>query len=225
MSSSDRSGPLFVEGSTAVRRDTLGSKIWSAAPHRVVLDSGDELVLARWPGVEMLSPTTWIQWLLTRDPAVRKQSIPNLAAGRWELGRWTWRDTTLLCQFRAGDYFSVHRYFGGGHRHGRWYVNFELPYRRTHIGIDTLDLLLDLVVEPDLAGYTWKDEDEYAHGRRLGLIDDALHAQVDAARQQVLALIQGRQGPFARDWSGWQRDPGWPTPALPPGTMDTQAQL
>jgi hypothetical protein len=156
-------GPLFAEGSTAVRRDTLGGKIWSATPHRVVRDSGSELVLACWPGVEMLGPTTWIQWLLTGDDAVRKQAIPNLAAGRWELGRWTWRDTTLLSHFSADDYFSVQRYFGGGHRHGRWYVNFERPYRRTRIGIDTFDLLLDL------------------------------------------------------------RDPDWPTPALPPGVLETPA--
>src|SRR5208283_5535168 len=120
----------------------------------------------------------------------------------------------------AGQYFSIERYFGADQRPAHWYVNFQLPYRRTRLGIDTLDLLLDLVVAPDLSGYRWKDEDEYAQGRRLGLIGDALHAHVEDARQQVVAMVEGRQGPFAEDWSGCHRDPAWPTPALPPDVLN-----
>ena len=84
-------------------------------------------------------------------------------------------------------------------------------------GIDTLDLLVDLVVTPDLSARRWKDEDEYAQGRRLGLITDALHLRVEAARQHVVSLVESRQGPFAEGWSSWQPDPTWPLPALPPG--------
>jgi hypothetical protein len=80
-------------------------------------DSGTELVLAYWPGIRSQVPTTWIEWLRTGDESIRRQAIPNLAAGRWHLDNWT----------------PI-----------RWYVNFEPPYRRTTIGIDTFDLLLDL---------------------------------------------------------------------------------
>jgi hypothetical protein len=205
----------FAEGSTAVRRDTLDGRIWSATPYRVILDSGDHLMLCCWPGTQMLGATTWIDWLRTGDDAVRKQAIPNLAARRWELGRRTWRDTTVLGRFSPGDYFSVHRFFDAGQRCGGWYVNFERPGQRTRIGLDTFDLLLDLIVEPDLSGYAWKDEDEYAHARRVGLIDDALHARVDEARQRVLALVEAAQGPFAENWSAWRRQPDWPLPVLP----------
>lgn len=213
----------FTAGSTVVRRDTLGGKIWSATPYRLIRDSGRELMIACWPGVEMLAPTTWIEWLLTGNDSVRKQAIPNLVSGQWELGRWTWRDTTLLSLFGAGEYFSVHRFFGAGQRDGRWYVNFERPSRRTPIGIDTFDLLLDLVVEPDLSGHTWKDEDEYAQARRLGLIDDTLHSRIEHTRGQVLALIEGRSGPFAADWSGWRPDPAWPDPVLPANALTLPA--
>ncbi len=73
-------------------------------------------------------------------------------------------------------------------------------------------------MEPDLSEYAWKDEDEdeYAHGRRLGLVDDAVYARVDDARQQVLALIHPRQGPFAEDWSRWRCRPDWPLLVLQP---------
>jgi len=205
----------FPEGSTVVRRDVLRGRVWTAAPYRVIRDTGSELTLACWPGVEMLAPTTWIQWLRTGDDAVRNQGIPNLAAGRWQLDRWTWRDTTVIARFGAGQYFSVSQFFDPNGRCSGWYVDFVRPCQRTAIGIDTFDLLVDLVVEADLSGYRWKDEDEYAHGRRLGLIDDALHQRVDAARQQVVSLVESRQGPFADDWSSWRRDPAWRAPALP----------
>jgi Protein of unknown function (DUF402) len=205
----------FPEGSTVVLRDVLGDKVWTASPYRVIRDTGTELALACWPGVEMLKPTTWIQWLRTGDDTVRRQAVPNLAAGRWELGRWTWRDTTLLKRSRPGDYFSVSQFFDAQDRCDGWYVDFIRPWRRTLLGIDTFDLLLDLVVKADLSGYRWKDEDEYSQGRRLGLIDDVLHQHVDTAREQVISLIKASQGPFAEDWSSWRRDPAWPAPRLP----------
>jgi len=115
----------------------------------------------------------------------------------------------------AQEYFCVSRFFDAAGRCGGWYVDFVRPYRRTPIGIDTFDLLVDLIVKADLSGYQWKDEDEYAQGRRLGLIGDSLHHRVDAARQQVVALVESRQGPFADDRSSWRRDPAWAPPALP----------
>ncbi|HEX3590268.1 MAG TPA: DUF402 domain-containing protein [Pseudonocardiaceae bacterium] len=207
----------FAPGSTAVRRDVLRGKVWTATPNRVLADSAGVVVLTCWPGVGMLSPTTWIHWLRTGDDAVRKQAIPNLAAGTWELGDWTWRDTTLVSRFASGDHFSVHRFLSGGP--AEWYVNFERPYRRTPIGIDTFDLLVDLVVSPDLSSHRWKDEDEYAQGRRLGLIDDATHAHVDHARERVLGLLAAAEGPFAEDWSGFRPEPHWPLPVLPPDSL------
>ncbi len=217
--------PLFQMGSTVVRRDTLDGLIWTAAPHRVLADSGDELVLACWPGIEMLAPTTWTEWLRTGDASVRQRAIPNLAARRWELERWTWRDTSVRSRFGAGDYWSVHQFRGPDRDAAHWYVNFELPARRTSIGIDSFDLLVDLVVDPDSLAYRWKDEDEYEHGRRLGLISDAVHARVDEARQAVLALVLARRGPFAQGWPDWRPDPGWPVPVLPPQALTVPAQF
>jgi uncharacterized protein DUF402 len=205
--------PAFAPGSTAVRRDVLRGRVWTATPNRVLADDGGVVVLVCWPGVRMLGPTTWTHWLRTGDDAVRERAIPDLAAGRWELEPWIWRDTTMVSEFRPGQHFSVHRLLSG--EPATWYVNFELPYRRTPIGIDTFDLLLDLEVAPDLSGYRWKDEDEYAQGRRVGLIDDATHAEVSRARDQVLALVEAADGPFALDRSGFRRDPAWPLPTLP----------
>ncbi|MGV9267925.1 DUF402 domain-containing protein [Kitasatospora sp. NPDC003701] len=210
----------FEPGATAVRRDVVRGRIWTAMPLHVVADTGAALTLAAWPGVESLAPTTWIAALLTGDQAVRKRGVDDLAAGRWELGRWVWRDTVVLSDFTAGEYFSVHRFFAADGRPLRWYVNFERPHRRTRIGIDTFDLFVDLVVAPDLSSHSWKDEDEYAQARRLGLVDDPLHREVSRARERALALLAERHGPFAPGATRWTAPPPpSPLPALPPTAL------
>ena len=44
-------------------------------------------------------------------------------------------------------------------RFAGWYVNLQKPFRRTARGFETMDLMLDLVVEVDRSWW-WKDEDE-----------------------------------------------------------------
>ena len=205
----------FPNGSTVVRRDILRGRVWSAAPYRVIADDGVTLTIACWPGVVLMAPTTWIAWNRSGDMAVREQGIPNLASGKWDLDRFTWQDTTLLIRYVEGERFSVSRFFDRDGCCGPWYVDFIQPPRRTALGIDTFDLFLDLIVTNDLSKVRWKDEDEYALGRRLGVIDDATHSDVDEARERVLELIETRQGLFADDWSSWRRDPSWPLPVLP----------
>jgi hypothetical protein len=96
--------------------------------------------------------------------------------------------------------------------------------RRTAIRFDTFDLLVDLVVAPDRSScWVWKDEDEYAQARRLGVVSETDHAVVEAAREQVLEMITRGEGPFAPDagWTRWHSDPSWPTPVLPPASRWT----
>src|SRR6266576_1740450 len=46
--------------------------------------------------------------------------------------------------------------------------NFQRPYRRTTIGIEAMDLMLDLVVEPDRS-WRWKDKHELETLVRRGM--------------------------------------------------------
>lgn len=98
---------------------------------------------------------------------------------------------------------------GRGAREGRDAGAAEVP------GWDTFDLVLDLVVEPG-GDWWWKDEDEYAHCRRLGLVSAAEHVEIERAREQAVALVESRTGVFAEDPHGtWLPDPAWPRPELP----------
>lgn len=44
-------------------------------------------------------------------------------------------------------------------RFGGWYINLQEPIRPTRLGFDSMDHILDVVIEPDLS-WRWKDEDE-----------------------------------------------------------------
>ncbi|MFB8290662.1 DUF402 domain-containing protein [Kitasatospora purpeofusca] len=209
----------FACGTTVVRRDVHLGRVWSAQPHRALSDSGTLLEIGYWPGIRALAPTTWTTALRTGDDSSRKDGLEHLASGSWELEPWAWRDTVLRSRFETGSWFSLHHFQSPAGEPLRLYVNFERPAVRTRIGIDTLDLLVDLVVDPDLSSWRWKDEDEYAHGRRLGLVTEADHRAVDHAREHAIGLLQERRGPFGFPWPAWAPDPAWPLPVLPPGAQ------
>jgi protein associated with RNAse G/E len=213
----------FQPGGTAVRRDVFRRKVWSAHALRVVEDTAEALVVGCRPGAESLVPTTWIEWLRTGDETARLRALPNLARGNWQLGQWTWRSTAHLQWVPPDTWFSVNAFFDatGEGQLAHWYVNFQRPMRRTPIGFDTFDLLLDLVVAPDLSRWEWKDEDEYAHGRRLGVVSENDHRAVGRAREEAVAMIGEAVGPFAvdRGLRNWRPEPHWPDPRLPAGVL------
>ncbi|HZM76992.1 MAG TPA: DUF402 domain-containing protein [Candidatus Limnocylindrales bacterium] len=205
---------LFDTGQTVVVRDMIEGKPYSAWPHRVIADDGHELALLLRPGTKGMGPALWIQSFQDNDPGARQALIAAVARRDWELADWTWRHSTRLALAYPDRYYAIDPMWD---LHGDlmcWYVNFQVPYQRTRIGIDTCDLHLDLVVLPDLT-YHWKDEDEYDQARRLGVIGDRCHKQVEAAREQVVALVDQQAGPFAQPWSTWKPDPAWPLPTLP----------
>ncbi|WP_240508873.1 DUF402 domain-containing protein [Streptomyces agglomeratus] len=103
---------------------------------------------------------------------MRTEAFDAMATGVWELAAAVWQEIELLLWKPPTEWFSVNAFYtSAGLRN--WYVNFERPTCRTTEGFDTFDLTVDLVVDPDLTGWQWKDEDEYAHVRRLGIITDS----------------------------------------------------
>jgi hypothetical protein len=99
----------------------------------------------------------------------------------------------------------------------------DQPFQRTRIGIDTFDLLLDLVIRPDRSRWEWKDEDEYALGRRLGLISEAEHGRIERARERAIAMVEAGTGPFAQEMAARPPEVGGPVPVLPPDALAVPA--
>ena len=96
-----------------------------------------------------------------------------------------------------------------------YYVNFQLPYRRSHCGFDTLDLELDLVVDPQFC-CEWKDEGSIAKDKRR-CIQKQWAEEIELAKPEVLARIHERRHPLDGSWTNWKPDVAWSAPSLPKG--------
>ena len=207
--------PLLRPGTTAVRRDVFRSRVWTESPMRVLESGADGVLTALWPGVVAKAAADIGAARRGGALAMRTAVLDALVGGTWRLDQWVW-EVNACVTLRARDrWFTIGRQYGPEGTLRCWYVNFERPPIWHAAGWDTFDLLVDLVVEPD-GTWRWKDEDEYAHGRRLGLIDDAEHRAVQAAREEALALVESRSGLFGEDAAGpWLPQPHWPRPTLP----------
>ncbi len=213
--SDEERAPFLPAGTTVVRQEVFRGRLWTAYPTRLLEHAETRLVLVHWPGVEVLVPTSWIAWLRGAGDAVREEAIPNLARGTWELGRWTWQSTTWANILLPDRWFSLGAVIEDDARAFRgWYVNFERPFQLRGETVETFDLLLDLVVEPDLS-HRWKDEGEYRQARRLGVVSDLEARQVERAREEALAMVEALAWPFDQPWTTWLRRAAWDVPALP----------
>ncbi|MET9877613.1 DUF402 domain-containing protein [Actinacidiphila glaucinigra] len=203
-------------GQTAVRRDVdRCGRVWSEHALRVLDDTSTGLVTACAPGAHTRWPVPYARARAAGELSARTDAMDALATGQWELTPGRWQDTELRMWKPPTAWFSVNAFYtAAGLRN--WYVNFERPGIRTADGFDTFDLIVDLLVAPDLTDWAWKDEDEYAHVRGLGVVTDAEHRAVGAAREEALAMVEERSGPFAdaAAWSAWRWEPAWPTPRL-----------
>ena len=111
-----------------------------------------------------------------------------------------------------------------GHRFRGWYVNMQMPFLRTPLGIDVVDQTLDIVVRSDGSWY-WKDEDELALAVDKGACTEAYAAAVRRTGEEVVELIEARQVPFDDTWTGWHADGYAPITEVPEGWQFLTAML
>ena len=98
---------------------------------------------------------------------------------------------------RTGAWHSVCKFFEGVDFRG-WYVNFERPYVRRSDGIDTDDLELDLVIDPDGTRH-WKDVEFLNQRIDEGRFDTDVLLRVLAEAAHVTDLLDREQ----RWWAAW----------------------
>ena len=120
-----------------------------------------------------------------------------------------------------GSGFEVIRMSTGSGFEG-WYVNLVSPWRRTRLGFDTWDQILDLVIVDDLSSWAWKDEDEFAFALREGQISPGEADRIRTEGLRAVELIDRRRFPFDDSWTRFQPDDDRPIPTLPP---DWQASV
>ncbi len=146
---------MWSPGTSIVRRNVWHGRVFSATSAIVVADSGDELVLWVPEGAHRFAP---------RDG----QRLPT----EWELEEGAWRGPGTVQLLVAGRRYALVHFFRPDGSFRAWYANLEEPFRRTPLGIDIRDNLLDLHREPG-AAWLWKDEDELREAVAAGVVSAA----------------------------------------------------
>jgi hypothetical protein len=100
-----------------------------------------------------------------------------------------------------------------------WYVNLEEPWKRTSIGFDSRDRVLDLTLEPD-GEWQWKDEDELEWAVANGRIDTTVAAGLRAEGERAKKRFARRDPPPDEPWTRWRPEASWGVPVLPQGWRD-----
>ncbi len=137
---------------------------------------------------------------------------------RWDGGHEdvTWSRNRVLVLHKPGAAHTVQLFWDDATTAFLgWYINLEAPWRRTAIGFDTHEQLLDVVVEPDLLAWKLKDEEEleWSVGRGDFTSDDAAAIRTEATR--AIDLVLRSVPPYEKVWMSWRPDPAWRVPTLP----------
>jgi protein associated with RNAse G/E len=190
-------------------RGIYRKRIWHVQPTILVKDSPEEIVLTLLPGSECIAEETYPKG---KKNGRRRWFFVN---EDWQLAKYTWRTNRLLLLFEPEKYYST--IFFWNHESNEflcYYINFQLPFRRNQSAVDTLDLDLDLIINPDFS-YEWKDVEDYQKAIESDIIFSEWTEGIEAAKKDVFAKLETRQYPFDGSWLNWRPDPDWSAPTLP----------
>jgi Protein of unknown function (DUF402) len=198
-------------GERIVLQEIWRGRLWAARPMTVVRDDGDLVALWFPQGTRWKAPTT--PPTRRRAPTRAERFAESLTLGDWTFTDLVW-DVSTLWLMRPGEWHAVWVSWLANGRHLGWYVNLQEPFRRSSLGFQTMDLMLDVIVERDRS-WRWKDEDELDLLVARGVFDVQLARRLRAEALAVVARAQDGEPPFGEPWPSWHPDPTWSPPALP----------
>jgi hypothetical protein len=199
-------------GESCVLRGIVNHQVWLAQSVIVVKDTQDETILLLLPGAQCAFPEGYWRW--------RQNDYSQ--GTRWQeaksdpivLRKFSWHTNRILIFLEPEKYYSCWLFWDqASDQFSCYYINFQLPYRRSHCGFDTLDLDLDIVVDPQY-NWKWKDIDEYQEGIQEGGIEDRWVKEIEQSQQEVFDRINSQRYPLDGSWLHWQPDPTWVSPTL-----------
>lgn len=200
---------MWKSGEVVSWRGIYRERVWHAQTTMVVKDSPEEIVLTLLPGTECIAPEGYLDG---KDGTKRRW---NFKDRYWETQKYLWHTNRLLLLLAPEKYYSIiHFWDHTSNTFLCYYINFQLPFKRSQYVVDTLDLDLDLIVHQDLS-YEWKDEDDYQKAIDHGIIFPEWIQGIEAAKQEIFEKLEKRQYPFDGSWLSWMSDPNWFPPTLP----------
>lgn len=198
---------LRSPGEHALVRDVWQGEVLNAFPVTVVSDAEELTVVHLAPGAVYAAP----------DFTHREEGFALAARGDLApRARKTWHTHHCLQLMRPGDPYAPMGFWRQDLSFVAWYINLQDPVRRSHVGYDRMDHVLDIVVGEDLRSWMWKDTDELEKVVELGLVTPEMAAEVRRNGEAVVAMIEAGEAWWG-EWRSWEPDPGAPIPTLPDG--------
>lgn len=204
---------LWNEGDNVLLRGVYGRHPTHMQSARVVKDTPEETAVLLLPGAECVAAEGYIH----------RRHGDNSPWDRWQetltdnlnLEKYTWHTNRVLILLEPGKFYSTSYFWdAASDEFACYYINFQLPFRRTRLGFDTLDLDLDIVIEANY-DWRWKDVDEFEHAIKSGGIQLEWVKEVAQAQEEVFARLEKRTYPLDAKWLAWRPDPTWSPPCLP----------
>jgi protein associated with RNAse G/E len=206
--------PYRETGDCCALRGIVNNQVWLAQSVIVVKDTPDETILLLLPGAQCAFPVGYWYW---------RQNDDHSHLTRWQeaksdhikLREFAWHTNRILIFLEPQKYYACCLFWDhASDGFNCFYINFQLPFHRSHAGFDSLDLDLDIVIDPDYT-WKWKDVDEYQEGIREGGILREWVEGIDHSQAEVFDIIQKRKYPLDGSWLDWRPDPAWIPPGLP----------
>src|SRR5512138_3101484 len=128
-------------GEAVALRGIYNQHPWYIQSAVMVHDKPEEVALAILPGAECCAPEGYING--KHGPTGQWDRWGEYVQNNWKLQRYTWRTNRLLILLQPEKYYASY-YFWQADKNlfTGYYINFQLPFRRSAVGLDTLDLEL-----------------------------------------------------------------------------------
>ncbi|MCH7484382.1 MAG: DUF402 domain-containing protein [Chloroflexi bacterium] len=188
----------FSPGDRIDIREVWDGRAWEIRRPIVVEDTPDLIAVYNAPG----SPIR-----VAAGPDGERLRLPPL--------KWSMADASIPSDHRIlglhppGSNHSVHVVWDDSWRLLYWYINLEEDRQRNPSGFDYEEHVLDLVVEPDMTSWRWKDEDELAEAVERGLFTPEKAADIRTEGERALEWLLARRPPYDRPWENWRPPPDW----------------
>jgi hypothetical protein len=183
----------FQTGEHIELREIWDGRIWEVRNAFVVKDEAD--VIAAY------TPPSSLALVAAGPDGARLRLPPH----EWDITPTeTPPDRSFLAVHPTGTDHSTILIRDGSGRLLCWYINLETALRRTATGFEYTDHFLDVVVEPDLSRWRWKDEDELAEAVYRGLVTPAGASVFYAEGERAVERLLARRPPYNKPWEEWR---------------------
>jgi len=164
------------------------------------INTSTHVVTAIVPGAQTLQLVT-----------PRADVMRDVAAGREQTALVPWHTNRVvwLMPFNAAHAIG-HLWNDASDEFAGYYINLQAPLRRTPIGYDSFDHVLDIVVAPD-GTWHWKDEDEFEEAIQLGLFAPKEAVDIRAEGEHVIARLSTL---LPTGWENWRPPSHWSVSTL-----------